>query len=93
MQKCPNLQDMSELREITELDCRIRRITLSDYGYRTVIFLPSNYRNIEYRIGEFKLSDIGSRPQSIGLSDIGLRKNYRLPTSGFNVIMELIRDH
>jgi hypothetical protein len=28
-----------------------------------------------------ELSYIGSRPQSIGLSDIGLTKNYRLPTS------------
>jgi hypothetical protein len=27
------------------------------------------------------LSDIGSRPQSIGLSDIGLTKNYQLPTT------------
>ncbi len=44
------------------------------------IFFSSNYRNIKYRIGKFKkLLDIGSRPQSIGLSDIGLRKNYRLP--------------
>jgi hypothetical protein len=55
---------MSELREITELDCRIRRITLSDYGYRTVIFFcyqtigisnivltnSRNYRAIGYRI-------------------------------------------
>jgi hypothetical protein len=30
------------------------------------------------------LLDIGSRPQSIGLLDIGLRKNYRLPTSAGN---------
>ncbi len=35
---------------------------LSDYGYRTVIF------------SAIKLSDIGSRPQSTGLSDIGLKK-------------------
>ncbi len=27
------------------------------------------------------LSDTGSRPQSIGLSDMGLTKNYQLPTS------------
>jgi hypothetical protein len=45
-------------------------------------FLLSNYWNIEYCISEFKeLSDIGSRPQSIRLSDIGLRKNYWLPIS------------
>ncbi len=56
--------------------------------YRTIgiwlsacnFFLLSNYRNIEYLIVELEtigLSDIGSRPQSIGLSDIGLGKNYR----------------
>ncbi len=50
--------------------CTLRHIWLSDY------------RNIEYRIGEFKnLSDIGLSSQSIGLSDIGLRINNRLPTS------------
>jgi len=27
---------------------------------------------------------IGSRPQSFELSDIGLTKNYRLPSSGFH---------
>jgi len=31
--------------------------------------------------------DIGSRPQSIGLSDIGLRKYYRLPTSAQSHIL------
>ena len=45
--------------------------------------MPSNYRHIEYRIGEFKkLSDYrikASIYRTIG--DIGLRKNYRLPTS------------
>jgi hypothetical protein len=46
-------------------------------------FLLSNYRNIEYHIGEFGLLDIGSRPQSIGQSDIGFRKNDRLPTYAF----------
>jgi hypothetical protein len=41
----------------------------------------------EYRISDWwiqetiGLSDIESRPQSIGLSDIGLRKNQQLPTS------------
>jgi hypothetical protein len=51
---------------------------------RLLFFLLSDYQNIEYQIGEFKkLSDIGSRPQSIGLSDIGLRKNYQLPTSDY----------
>jgi hypothetical protein len=42
------------------------------------------------RIGEFKkLSNIGSRPQSIRLSEIGLRKNYWLPTSGHNIEREI----
>jgi hypothetical protein len=35
----------------------------------------SDYWDGEYGIGDIKkLSNIGSRPQSIGLSDIGLRK-------------------
>jgi hypothetical protein len=42
----------------------------------------SEYRKSYWRIQEtIGLSDIESRPQSIGLSDIGIRKNYRLPTS------------
>jgi hypothetical protein len=37
----------------------------------------SNYRNIEYRLGEIKkLAD-----QDLNLSDIGLGKDHRLPTS------------
>ncbi len=40
----------------------------------------SEYRISYWRIQEtIRLSDIRSRPQSIGISDIG--KNYRLPTS------------
>ncbi len=35
-------------------------------------FLLLDYRDIEYRI---------CRPRSIGLADIGLAKNYRVPTS------------
>jgi hypothetical protein len=50
----------------------IEAIKLSDY-------LISDWR-IRETIG---LSDIGSRPQSIRLSDIGLTKNYRLPTSHY----------
>ncbi len=49
---------------------------------RGYFILLSKYRNIEFRIGECKkLSDIGSRPQFIGLSNIGLGKNYQLPPS------------
>jgi hypothetical protein len=43
-----------------------------------------DYRTIGLLLSDcnfFLLSDIGSRPQSIGLSDIGLRKNQRLHTS------------
>ncbi len=43
-----------------------------------------DYRTIGLLLSDcnlFLLSDIGSRPQSIGLSDVGLRKNQRLPTS------------
>jgi hypothetical protein len=38
------------------------------------------------------LSDIGSRPQSIGLSGIRLTKNHRLPTSGLLYFHILNRD-
>jgi hypothetical protein len=42
----------------------------------------SEYRISDWRILEtIGLSDIGSRPQSIGLSNIGFKKTYRLPTS------------
>jgi hypothetical protein len=44
----------------------------------------SNYRTMAIGLLFFSaigLSDIGSRPQFIGQSDIGHRKNYRLPTS------------
>jgi hypothetical protein len=70
----------------------MRSITLSDY--RTIAiwlsdsnsFLLSNYRNVEYRIVEFKkLTDYRISDQGLNLSDylsnMGLRKNYRLPTS------------
>jgi hypothetical protein len=64
-------------------------IGLSDYGYRTVIF--SAIELSEDRISYWRtqetigLSDIGSKPKSIRLSDIGLRKNYRLPTSALQL--------
>jgi hypothetical protein len=62
----------------TYIGHRTIRLRLSDCHF----FLLSNYQTIEYQTGEFeKLSDIGSRPQSIGLSDIGHIKNYRSPTS------------
>jgi hypothetical protein len=43
-----------------------------------------SYWRIQKTLG---LSDIGTRPQCIRLSDIGLRKNYRLPTSDDNVVL------
>jgi hypothetical protein len=61
------------------LDCRMRRITLSDYRTMAAIELPEylkSYWRIQDTIG---LSDVGSRPQSIGLSDTGLRKNICYP--------------
>jgi hypothetical protein len=65
-----------------------RRTTLSDYRTMAIVMQffsateLSEYRISYWRIQEtIGLPDIGSRPQSIGLSDIGLRKNYRLPTS------------
>jgi hypothetical protein len=66
----------------------MRGIILSDY--RTMvsncIFSAIELSgNIEYRIGKFKklsgLSDIGSRPQSIGLLDIGLRRHHFVAAS------------
>jgi hypothetical protein len=55
--------------------CIMRHMKLSDCRTTAIgLFFPlSDYRNIEYRNGEH---------QSIGLSDIGLTKNYRLPSSG-----------
>ncbi len=48
-------------------------IGLPDYGYRTELFLcyrTTWYRNIEYRIGEFKkLSDYRISDQGLNLSD------------------------
>ncbi len=56
-------------------------IGLSEYSYRTVIFSAIelaeywiSYWRIQETIG---LSNIRSRPHSIGISDVGLRKNYR----------------
>jgi len=54
---------------------------LLDYrtmAFGLLFFLLSDYRSIKHRIGDFKkLTDyISSRPQFIGLSDIGQRKNY-----------------
>jgi hypothetical protein len=48
-----------------------KTIELSDYGYRIVIFfLLSDYRNIEYQIGEFKkLSDNGIFDLGLNLLD------------------------
>jgi hypothetical protein len=54
------------------LDCYFSAIGLSEYQI-------SDWR-IQETIG---LSDMASRPQSIGLSDIGLRKNHRVPTSAY----------
>jgi hypothetical protein len=62
------------------------------------IFRLSNYRTMaigllffsaiclsEYQISDWRIQEtIGSRPQSIGLSDIRLRKNYQLPTSAYS---------
>jgi hypothetical protein len=70
------------------LDCRMGRITLSDrtmaighfFCYRT-IGKSNIVLAIKETIGLLDIMDIRSRPQSIGLSDMGLRKNYRLPTS------------
>jgi hypothetical protein len=61
-----------------------RTIELSDFGYRIVFFSAielSEYRISYWRIQEtIGLSDIGSGPQSIGLSDIGLRKTVGGPS-------------
>ncbi len=62
---------------------------LSDWIFFSVIEL-SEYRISYWRIHEtIGLSDIGSRRQSIWLSDIGLRKNYRLPTSAHHSVVRL----
>jgi hypothetical protein len=68
---------------------RMRRITQSDYQtiglWQSVFF--SAIKLLEYQISYWPIQetiglwDIRSRPQSIGLSNIGLRKNYWLPTS------------
>jgi hypothetical protein len=64
----------------------MRIITLSDYqtmaiGVKFISAIElSEYQISYWRIQEtIGLMDIGSKPQSIGQSDIG--KNYRLPTS------------
>ncbi len=50
----------------------------------------SEYRILDWRIQEtIVLSYIGSRPQSIGLSDIGLRINHWLPTSDYYCLSKL----
>jgi hypothetical protein len=52
----------------------------------------SEYWISDWRIQEtIGLLDIGSRPQSIGLSDIGLRKNYRFRTSDTYMIEQNIQ--
>jgi hypothetical protein len=75
----------------------MRRITLSDYRTMAIeLYFFSAIELSEYRISYWRiqetirLSDIGSRPQSIELSDIGLRKNYRFPTSGIMAV-QLVR--
>jgi hypothetical protein len=83
--------------ELATLDCQLYdsyRITeiVSDkkWGILTLfVYFFTNFRRLkEYWISDWRiqetirLSNIGSRPQSTWLSDIGLRKNYRLPTSG-----------
>ncbi len=72
------------------LDYRTIRPRLSE-----CFFLLSDYRNIEYRIGEvYKLlyipQDIWSKFWYIELSDIGLSKNNRLPKSEKQSIESLI---
>jgi hypothetical protein len=60
-------------------------LLLSDYRTRAIglsFFLLSNFRDIEYRIGEFKkLSDYRILDQGLNLSDYQI-SDYRLPTSG-----------
>ncbi len=64
--------------------------------YLTVQWDISGYQIIGLRLSDchffllsdyLKLLDIRSRPQSIGLSDIGLTKNYRLPTSVHYILL------
>jgi hypothetical protein len=82
------------MRHIRPSDYRTTAIEQSDSCYQT-IFLPSDYRNIEYRAGELeKLSDYRTSVEgpSTGLSDIGLTKIYRLPSSAkFFLQMEKYR--
>jgi len=56
----------------------------SDYGFQTVIFFC--YRSIglpNTRLANSrKYRTIWSRPQSIGLTDMGLAKSYQMPSSG-----------
>jgi hypothetical protein len=54
-----------------------KTIKLSDYGFRIVIFfLLSDYRNVEYRIGELK------KPSDYRISDLGLNlSDYRISDS------------
>jgi hypothetical protein len=72
-------------------------IRITDYGYWTVIFSAielSEYQISYWRTQETSgLSYFGSRPQSIELLDIGLRKKYRLTTSrNYSVHIQLIKD-
>ncbi len=67
-------------------------IGLLDYRNMAIgLYFFSTIELLEYRISYRRIqetiwpSDIWSRPQSIWLSDIGLRKNYRLPTSAIRL--------
>jgi hypothetical protein len=69
---------------IVEWDVLHYRIGLWLSDIFSAIELSENrisYWRIQETIGLLDIMDIRSRPQSIGLSDMGLRKNYRLPTS------------
>jgi hypothetical protein len=62
--------------------------------YQTVSFPVIGL--LEYRLSDWRiletvgLSDIGPRPQSSRLSDIGLTKKYRLPSSVKHIYVENI---
>ncbi len=78
----PILASLRYCRVVAGLYCTILRHTvhkrLSDYRTMAIglsFFLLLDYRNSEFRTGGFEtIGYIGSRPQSIRLSDIGLTK-------------------
>jgi hypothetical protein len=87
---------MFRLREETSkyvFDCKFFR-KLSEYltmDYQNSFFFItielSEYRILDQQVRKtIRLSDIGYQTQTIGLSDMDIKKNYQFPSSAQNII-------